>query len=574
MRDSARARWIVLVILSFTMFAGYLFTEIISPLKPILEKAYGWDSADYGTVTSFYGFFNVWFFMLIIVGVLLDKFGIRFSTLGSVTIMIIGGTIKYFAFKLDFESGSTVNLLFFEMKTQVFMASMGYALFGVGVEYAGITVSKSIAKWFKGKEMGLAMGMQVAIARMGSAIPLIFGAKIAGIFDVQTVILIAVILLIAGLFGFLYYNTIDKKLDAQLGEQKNDDEEDKFQVRDLKVIFGNKGFWLIALLCVLFYSAVFPFYKYGPDLMVNKFGVSEDWAGFLPGLVPFGTMLLTPFFGGFYDKKGKGASIMIVGAVLLIIVHIIFYLPFVTNVVFAFFNVLILGVAFSLVPSAMWPSVPKIIPEKQLGSAYAAIFWIQNFGLWGVPLLIGIVLNSTNPTISPEKNIIQESFSKAYYEVVIESPLKDAKNINGKNMTANNITVYSRSTAGDLISKVVSIAPQKEVNKIDTAELRNEIYTKSKELIAAYISDSLNVATINEIKDKENIAFKKLNESAINQIAEIVSSKKIKLNYDYTKTWSIFVVLTFFALFIALILKREDKIKGYGLQLPNIKQEE
>ncbi len=482
LRDNKRARWTALVILSFTMFAGYLFTEIISPLKPILESAYGWNSTNFGTVTSFYGFFNVWFFMLLIVGVLLDKFGVRFSTIGSVLIMIAGGTIKYFAFKLDFAPDSVVNLGLFEMKTQIFMASMGYALFGVGIEYAGITVSKSVVKWFKGKEMATAMGMQVAIARMGSFVPLAFGALVAKAYGVPTVVLIGVIFLIIGLVAFFYYNTLDLKLDKQLAEElrKSAAEEDEgFKLSDLRVIFTNKGFWLIAILCVLFYSAVFPFYKYGPDLMVNKFGVTEKWAGLLPSLVPFGTMLLTPFFGGVYDKKGKGATIMIIGAVLLIFVHVVFYLPFVNHVVFAFFNVIILGIAFSLVPSAMWPSVPKIIPEKQIGSAYAAIFWVQNLGLWGIPLLVGIVLDKLNPGVSTQIGTI----------------MKDLR---------------------------------------------------SQGLTSEQMDDKLSV-----IKEAGNYPI-----------------------YDYSGTWLIFVGLTILALVVALLLKREDRIKGYGLEKPNIKQEE
>jgi len=513
--------------------------------------------------------------MLIIAGVLLDKFGIRFSTIGSVVIMIIGGTIKYFAFKLDFEPSSTINFLFFEMKTRVFMASMGYALFGVGVEYAGITVSKSVVKWFKGKEMALAMGMQVAIARMGSAIPLFFGAYIAKVFDIPTVIFISVSLLVLGLIAFIYYNSIDKKLDKQLGDIENNAGEDNegFQLKDLRIIFQNRGFWLIALLCVLFYSAVFPFYKYGSDLMVNKFGVSETWAGLFPGLVPLGTMLLTPLFGGIYDKKGKGASIMIIGAIILIVVHFVFYLPFIDSVAVAFVNVILLGIAFSLVPSAMWPSVPKIIPEKQLGSAYAAIFWVQNFGLWGIPLLVGIVLNSTNPTVAPDKMNIQKSFAKAYYEVVIDSPLKDATNITGEKMTELNIESYSKGTSSDLVEKAIMVAPQEEVTIVDSTKLSNDIYLETKEILKSYIADSLNIADINIVEDKENIAFKLMNESVISQITEKIKDEKIKLNYDYQNTWTIFVALTILALIVALLLKAEDKRKGYGLQLPNIEKE-
>lgn len=398
LRDSKRIRWTILVILSFTMFAGYMFTEVISPLKPILERVYGWNSADFGMVTSAYGWFNVFFGMLILVGILLDRLGIRFSTISSVVIMIIGATIKWAAFKGFFP----IDGVIFGLNSQVFYAAFGYAMFGVGVEYAGITVSKAVVKWFRGKELALAMGMQVAIARLGSFAPLAFGAALATKYNIPAYILIAVIFLIIGLIGFVYYNIQDKKLDLQI-KLNNTSEEDNFRLRDLRVIITNRGFWYIALLCVLFYSAVFPFYKYGPDLMVNKFGVSEKWAGLLPSLVPFGTMLLTPFFGSIYDKKGKGATIMILGSVLLFIVHVIFYLPMITSVVAAFFNVLVLGIAFSLVPSAMWPSVPKIIPDKQLGSAYALIFWVQNFGLWGIPLTVGIVLDRTNPGVAAAK---------------------------------------------------------------------------------------------------------------------------------------------------------------------------
>lgn len=397
LRDSKSARWVALGIVSFTMFAGYLFTEILSPLKPMLETAYGWSSSDFGTVVSAYGWFNVFFLMLIIVGIILDKMGIRFSTISSSLIMVAGAAIKYYAFAGNFGPDAII----FGLKAQIFYASFGYALFGVGVEYAGITVSKAVVKWFKGKEMATAMGMQVAIARLGSFVPLAFGAWFAKNTNIPTTVLMGLLFLIIGFFTFMIYNVMDRKLDTQENALSDSSGEDEFKLKDLGVIIGNRGFWYIAILCVLFYSAVFPFYKYGPDLMVNKFGVPEDWAGAIPSLVPFGTIFLTPLFGGIYDRKGKGASIMILGSIMLIVVHVIFYLPFITSVWIAVTNAILLGIAFSLVPSAMWPSVPKIIPEKQLGSAYAVIFWIQNWGLMGIPFILGLVLNKTNPTISP-----------------------------------------------------------------------------------------------------------------------------------------------------------------------------
>ena len=399
LRDSKAARWGALLILSFAMFAGYWFTEVISPIKPMLEATYGWSSSDFGTVVSAYGWFNVFLGMLVIVGIVLDKMGIRFSTLAATLTMVAGASIKYYALSGRIDPTSTVM----GMRTQILVASLGYATFGVGVEYAGITVSKSIVKWFKGKEMALAMGMQVALARLGSFVPLAFGPKIAKATSIPTYVLVSLLTLVIGFFAMLMYNVMDKKLEAEDASTaaNGDAEEDKFKFSDLKSIVGNLGFWYIAILCVLFYSAVFPFYKYGPDLMVNKFHVPESWAGLIPSLVPFGTIFLTPLFGGIYDKKGKGATIMIIGAIMLVFVHLVFYLPFVDSMYVAIANSIVLGIAFSLVPSAMWPSVPKLIPEKQLGSAYALTFWIQNWGLMGVPFIMGKVLDRTNPTIAP-----------------------------------------------------------------------------------------------------------------------------------------------------------------------------
>ena len=273
------------------------------------------------------------------------------------------------------------------------IASLGYAIFGVGVEIAGITVSKIIVKWFKGKELALAMGLEMATARIGTMLAMAITVPVANYFQsVSAPVLLCLIMLCIGLISFFIYTFMDKKLDASMTDQE-DEAEEPFRFSDIGAIITNKGFWLIALLCVLFYSAVFPFLKYATDLMVNKYHVEEELAGFIPSLLPLGTLFLTPFFGNLYDRKGKGASIMMLGAVLLIIVHLLFTLPILNEWWFATLIMIVLGIAFSLVPSAMWPSVPKIIPEKQLGTAYALIFWVQNWGLMGVPALIGWVLD-------------------------------------------------------------------------------------------------------------------------------------------------------------------------------------
>jgi nitrate/nitrite transporter NarK len=366
----------------------------MSPLKGLLEGQIGWTSSDYGTFTSSYGWFNVFLFMLIIGGIILDKLGVRITGLSAAIVMVVGTAIKFWAISTQSLDGQTI----WGMKAQVFWASIGYAIFAVGVEVAGITVSKIIVKWFKGKELALAMGLEMAMARIGTALALSLSVPIAkgfGIINVSRPILVALIALCIGLLSFIVYVFMDKKLDKSIADSEPEEEpEEEFKISDILSIITNKGWWYIAILCVLFYSAVFPFLKYAADLMVNKYGVSEDLAGLIPALLPFGNILLTPVFGTIYDRKGKGASIMILGSILLIIVHAFFSIPFLNNWGIAIVLILILGVGFSLVPSAMWPSVPKIVPEKQLGTAYALIFWVQNWGLMGVPALIGWVLDT------------------------------------------------------------------------------------------------------------------------------------------------------------------------------------
>lgn len=394
LRDSKAARWTALAIVAFTMLCGYYLADVMAPLKGLLEKELLWNSTEYGFFTSAYGWFNVFLMMLILGGIILDKMGVRFTGVMATSIMVAGAAIKYWAISTHSLDGG----LILGMKSQVVIAALGYATFGVGVEIAGITVSKIIVKWFKGKELALAMGLEMATARIGTTLALSTSFPLAKAFgSVSTPILFCLIMLCIGLISFIVYTFMDKKLDASIAkdnEGKDIEPEEEFKLSDIFVILKNKGWWYLAILCVLFYSAVFPFLKYATDLMVQKFGVDPDLAGTIPGLLPFGTMILTPFFGNLYDRKGKGATIMIIGAILLIFVHAMFAIPFINHWIMAIALIIVLGIGFSLVPSAMWPSVPKIIPEKQLGTAYALIFWVQNWGLMGVPALIGWVLDA------------------------------------------------------------------------------------------------------------------------------------------------------------------------------------
>lgn len=394
LRDSKVARWTALAVVSFTMLCGYYLTDVMAPLKPMLEKELLWNSTEYGVFTSAYGWFNVFLIMLILGGIILDKKGVRFTGKMATIIMVAGTAIKFWA--ISTQSLDGVEII--GMKAQVVTAALGYAIFGVGVEVAGITVSKIIVKWFKGKELALAMGLEMSSARVGTGLALFSSYPIAiWLGDVSKPIFLGLILLCIGMISFFIYAAKDKKLDKSVAEEAaisgNIPDDESFRIADIWFIIKNKGWWYIAILCVLFYSAVFPFLKYASDLMVNKFGVDPLVAGSIPALLPFGTILLTPLFGNLYDRKGKGASIMILGSLLIIAVHTLFSIPFLNFKPVAIGLIILLGIGFSLVPSAMWPSVPKIIPEKQLGTAYALIFWVQNWGLMGVPALIGWVLD-------------------------------------------------------------------------------------------------------------------------------------------------------------------------------------
>ncbi len=402
LRDSKAARWGALAVVSFTMLTGYYINYVISPLKPLLEEHFLWTSSDFGLWNSAYGWFNVFFLMLIFGGIILDKMGVRFTGIGASITMLIGTIFQYIAIEEVFP----MDGLIFGIKTQIAVGAFGFAVFGVGVEVAGITVSKIIVKWFKGKELALAMGLEMATARMGTALALALPLPMATAWfgtqaepALSTPIVFGLALLVAGIVAFLWYTTMDKKLEKSEGIKDEISEEDEFKISDIFFILKNKGFWLIALLCVLFYSGVFPFLYYATDLMINKYNVSPEFAGTIPSLLPFGTIILTPLFGSFYDRKGKGATIMVIGSVMLLFVHIFFSIPSFNHYLAAITLIILLGITFSLVPSAMWPSVPKIIPEKQLGTAYALIFWVQNWGLMGVPLLIGWALDFSNPEV-------------------------------------------------------------------------------------------------------------------------------------------------------------------------------
>lgn len=486
LRDKAWARWTALGLLAFAMFCSYIFMDILSPIKNLLQETRGWDSTAFGTMQGSETFLNVFIFFLIFAGIILDKMGVRFTAVLSGAVMLIGATINWYALtdaflgsSLDIWFTNHLNYIpgfdelgispFYEgMPASAKLSAVGFMIFGCGVEMAGITVSRGIVKWFKGREMALAMGSEMALARLGVATCMIFSplfAELGGDISVSRSVAFAVVLLMVALIMFIVYFFMDKKLDEQSGEAEEKDE--PFKVSDIGKILSSWAFWVVALLCVLYYSAIFPFQKYAvnmlqcnltftdvaPDsfwatdtvtviqyiIMIvvaiasfasnfskNKaikygmlvtavvalviycyMGYMRQSASAIFAVFPLLAVGITPILGNFVDYKGKAASMLVLGSLLLIICHLTFafILPMfkdspVGGVIVAYVTILVLGASFSLVPASLWPSVPKLVDAKIIGSAYALIFWIQNIGLWLFPMLIGKILDKTNPEIT------------------------------------------------------------------------------------------------------------------------------------------------------------------------------
>jgi MFS family permease len=460
--------------------------DILSPIKDLLQSTRGWDSTAFGTMQGSETFLNVFIFFLIFAGIILDKMGVRFTAILSGVVMLIGATINWYALTDSF-LGSSLDVWFqnhlnyipvFDelgispfyqgMPASAKFSAVGFMIFGCGVEMAGITVSRGIVKWFTGHEMALAMGSEMALARLGVATCMIFSpmfANLGGSVSVSRSVAFGVVLLMIALIMFIVYFFMDKKLDEQTN--KAEEKDDPFQLKDIGKILSSSGFWLVALLCVLYYSAIFPFQKYAVNMLQCNLSLtppdaSSFWASDAVTVVQYVIMIvlaaaafssnfsknsvvryttlavaivslivycymgymrqsasaifavfpllavgITPILGKYVDYKGKAATMLVLGSVLLILCHLTFafVLPMfkgndVAGVCVAYATILVLGASFSLVPASLWPSVPKLVDAKIIGSAYALIFWIQNIGLWLFPLLIGKVLDSTNPQIT------------------------------------------------------------------------------------------------------------------------------------------------------------------------------
>ena len=350
LNDKAWARWTALVLIASMMFFGYMFVDVMSPIQALMESQKGWGPDTFGTYAASEYIVNVLGF-LIIAGVILDKMGVRFTGVLSASMMFIGALIKFIGITDWFAQTALADWLnswWVDLPASAKMACFGFMLFGTVVA------------------------------------PVAF----------------CTVLLLIGLITFIVFTFMDKALDKQMGvTEEAADPEEEFKFSDLGKIFSSQVFWIVALLCVLYYSAIFPFQRYGANMLqCNLDGISAEAASNIFRWFPIGAAVITPFLGNFLDRKGKGATMLMGGALLLICCHLVFafVLPATKSPVIAYSTIVLLGISFALVPAALWPSVPKIIDEKILGSAYCLIFWVQNIGLCFVPKLIGNLLASTN----------------------------------------------------------------------------------------------------------------------------------------------------------------------------------
>lgn len=401
-RDSAASRWGVLVLVSSVMFMNYYFYDALSPLKDLMQSELGFTSADYGFFTSAYSIPNVFLLMAVIGGIICDRLGIRITGFTFCFLMALGGAVTAYGASDIFLDGGPGYALLDSFLTgfspALKMTSLGYFIFGLGAETSIVVISKVIVKWFKGGNLALALGLNLAFGRLGAALALVLSPQLVEP-EWTTAIWFGVLLLVIGLLGFVVYMFLDLKLDRQVHEGVPQEAEEDFRFADLKFLVTNRSFLFITALCVTFYSAVFPFIKYAPDLLMNKFAMDRQLAGNMSSVLMFGTIVLTPLFGWVADTKGYSASLMYLGSGLLIASHLMFAVTHITP----FIPIFLLGVAFALVPAAMWPAVTKIVGENKLGSAYGFMFSVQNLGLWALPMLIGWVLDASNPGVAEAK---------------------------------------------------------------------------------------------------------------------------------------------------------------------------
>ncbi|MFO8065984.1 MAG: MFS transporter [Bacteroidales bacterium] len=635
LNESKFTRWFVLFLASFTMATNYYFYDALAPLQDLLRLNLGFSSSDYGLFISAYSVPNVFLFMAIIGGIILDKIGIRITGFSFVFLMGIGATITAYGSSDMFLDGgfgyAFMDSFLTGYSPALKMMYLGFFIFGLGAETSIVVLSKIVVKWFKGKELALALGMNLAIGRLGAALALTLSPRLVYP-EWTTAVWFGVLLLWIGLLAFLIYMFIDRKLDKQTKISVKDPE-DEFHWKDLKDLVTNRSVIFITLLCVTFYSAVFPFIKFAPDLLMNKYSMARHVAGDVTSYLMYGTILLTPLFGWICDYKGKSATLMYLGSALLIIAHLMFAKTYIEPRI----PILLLGIPFSLVPAAMWPAVAKIVKESKIGTAYGFMFSVQNLGLWAFPIIIGTVVDSSNPNyrteLDSEKFETVQEQNMSYQGEYID---KDGNPIANKEINVTT-AVFRDSISGEIVWREGHEVTTDEEGKYDIEIGKGDVIlnvdiTQIVDTVdyCAKLSLQKNNDTIviynDDLVYDENFHFKsvvyKSFEDLYNSrhkgtlsIYDSSSNKKIweenarfyiddqgnfdivlgygrlvyadpdyfGLNFrkheaeivkplDYTNPMLVFAALGVFGLLFAFLLKREDKTSGYGLELPNKKK--
>lgn len=563
--DSPFARWTALILIASTMFFGYMFVDVLSPLQTMLETTRGWSPTVFGLYGGSEFILNVCGF-LIVAGIILDKMGVRFTGILSASLMVVGAAIKLYGISDYFVAGGFGNAFLSsflqDIPASAKLACLGFMVFGCGTEMAGITVSKAIVKWFTGKELALAMGLEMAIARLGVFAVFSLSPWIADLGTPSVVRPVAVvgILLCVGLLTFVTYAFMDRKLDRQIGAMATGEPEEQFKVSDLGKLFTSKTFLMVAFLCVLYYSAIFPFQKFATGMLESNLGISTQQASDIFRWFPMGAMLLTPFLGAFLDHKGKGASMLMLGAVLMFVCHMVFALVPLTPVI-AYGAIVILGVSFSLVPAALWPSVPKLVANRYLGSAYSVIFWIQNIGLMAFPIIIGFSLNASNPGVSENLQNLQKR---------VDVLANDYKEYQSSYRSFSQSLETSAGTDSLLLVYPAIIPALEEANATLENVFGNIGLLKNPEQ-RILLTDNV-LKAIGEIEAAPVPQELRVSIENLRKPTDAIRAYDQDTVYDYRLPMLIFASLGVLAFLLALWLKREDARKHFGLELPNIEK--
>lgn len=626
------ARWGVMVLASFVMATNYYFYDLLAPIQDLLRINLGFSASDFGLVMSAYAFPNVFLAMAILGGIILDRIGIRITGFSFILLMSLGGALTAYAASSYFLNGGfgygLLDSFLTQYTPQLKMMIIGFFLFGLGAETSIVVLSKVIVKWFKGKELALALGLNLAIGRLGAALAFTLSPRLVHP-EWTTAIYFGVLLLWIGLLGFIVYMLVDYKVDKQENIDLKDPEEE-FKLSDLKDLVTNRSVIYITLLCVTFYAAVFPFLKFAPDLLMNKFSMARQMAGDVTSYLMYGTILLTPLFGWFVDNKGRSATLMYLGSALLIVAHLMFALTYIEPRV----PIVLLGIAFSLVPAAMWPAVTKIVPNSKIGTAYGFMFSVQNIGLFVFPMLIGFVVDTSNPnyrTSVDQKQFVSVQQNDMRYTGQYlnrkDEPVSDKQiNVNAIVFedTLNSKIIWNENhqvKTDNLGRFTIEIGEAETILSVDFSQLL-DTYTYTAEISLEQDSEADLVVYDGRFDRDENDVFRekipaafeylygKSNDGVItlyhgaeekvwqetikfyidengrfevimgqgsvlyaeNQyfgISNKVHTAEIIKPLNYTNPMLVFSVLGFFGLFFAFLLKREDKTSGYGLELPN-----